>query len=725
MSGFTDTANRWPGDIEGVDPESQPEQEKRQAEERALQVKQWWDQCRLTQQESRREMALDEDYLDGLQWSDADKAALEERGQAPLVFNLIALNHRWLTGTEKRTRIDYKVAGRKKEGSKDAETKTQLLKYLSDANNAGFHRSKAFAECASVGIGWLEEGIRGDSEDEPLYFRAESWRNVWYDPMAVEPDYSDGRYLFRVRWVDLDIAQAMFPQFKEQLQTVAEQFALGGFREQEDVLGNPALYGGSAVAGSTLDYNNRKRVRLVECWYRQPEAVQVLKGAGQPWHGSIYQGDPVQADAVTSGVASTYDAIRMVTRSMVFADSPRDIGRGIPLILQDTPSPYWHNRFPLTPVWGYRRKRDNTPYGLVRGMRDAQDDYNKRRSKALHLLATNQIVAEEGSVADWNEAVGEAQRPDGVVRLLPGGKKFEIRNQAVLAQSHVALMEHDARHIQEAAGITDENLGRNTNAISGKAIEARQNQGYTTSADLFDNLRLAIQLSGEKQLSLVEQYYTEEKTVRITGERSTNYATINDSATGENIITRLKADFVVDEQDYRTTVRQAMFETVLDFTTKLPPEIGLKMLALAFEMSDLPMRDEFVKVLREATGMADPNAEPDPQAMAGQQAQQQEQQQLQQRQVLAQLQVLEGKAREVEAKASKEQLQAINQKLAALRQALEVATAAADAPHLAKVADQIYAEAQNVHIPTAQQVAASRQVNNIEPQQQPPQGVSA
>ncbi len=704
--------NRWP-EGESATPETQKEKEQRRAEERVQKIKQWWDQARLSQQESRREMALDEDYLDGLQWSDEDKAALQARDQAPLVFNLISLNHRWVTGTEKRTRIDYRCVGRRKESGKDAEVKTQLLKYVADQNNAGFHRSRAFGECAAVGLGWLEEGVRGDSEEEPLYVRSESWRNIWYDCMSVEPDYSDGRYLFRVRWVDMDVAQAMFPKFADRLTTVAEQFALGGFREEEDILGNPYLYGGSTMAASTLDWNSRKRVRLCECWYKQPEAVQIIKGDDQPWHGSVYQGDPVQKEAVDAGLASTYDALRMQVRVMIFADSPRDIGRGIPLVLQDEISPYWHNRFSLTPVWGYRRKRDNTPYGLIRGMRDAQDDYNKRRSKALYLLSVNQVVADDGAVADWDEAMSEVQRPDGVVRLLGQNKRFEIRNQAVLAQSHVALMEQDARHIQEAAGITDENLGRQSNAISGKAIEARQNQGYTATADLFDNLRLAIQLSGEKQLALIEQYYREEKEIRIAGDRSTSYATINDFATGENIITRMRSDFVVDEQDFRSSVRQAMFESIMEFVPKLPPEIGLKLLALAFEMSDLPLRDEFVKVLREATGMPDPNAEEDPQEQAAKQAQQGAQQELQQRQIAAQLQMLEAKAKEVEAKASKEQIQAISKKIEALRQALEVANAAANMPHIARAADQIYADAQNIHIPTYQQVAGSQQVNNM------------
>jgi hypothetical protein len=111
--------------------------------------------------------------------------------------------------------------------------------------------------------------------------------------------------------------------------------------------------------------------------------------------------------------------------------------------------------------------------------------------------------------------------------------------------------------------------------------------------------------------------------------------------------------------------------------------------------------------------MVDPDAEEDPQAIAVRDQQQAAANELQQRQVEAQLKMLEAKAREVDAKANKEQLQAISKKIEALRQALEVATAAAHMPGLTRAADQIYNEAQLVHIPTQDQVAASQQVNNV------------
>ena len=688
-------------------------------QERKDKILEWRRQARISQAENRYEMAKDQDYFDGLQWSEEDKAIVEGRGQTASVFNLTAITLRWVTGTEKRTRVDFRVMPRKAEGRKAAESKTSLLKYLSDVNKDGFERSRGFADSAIVGLGWLEDGIRNDPEDEPLFTRYESWRNMWYDPLSIAPDMSDARFLFREKWVDLDVAELMFPDRKEDLKIAANNVINVNQINRE--MGNPYLYDDPAATsllhgspGDLMGCGTRQRVLLCEGWYRVPEKTKVIHQQDATYHGAIFNpADPIHAWAVSNQLATTFDAIKMTMRLMILCIS----GQG-GIILQDGPSPYWHNRFPFTPIWGYRRGRDNAPYGIVRGLRDPQDDLNKRRSKALYLLNSKQVIADKGAVDDVETAMDEIARPDGWIEKNKG-YDLTIQPQAQLAQGHVQLMDQDARFIQEVGGVTDENLGRQTNAISGKAIEARQNQGYTATSDQFDNLRLAIQLTGERRLSLIEQFYDQPKQLRLTGERKNDMKFVElNGPDGLNPITESQADFVVDEQDFRGTVRQAMFDSMLEMASKLPPEVGLKLLTIAFEMSDVPMRDEFVRVLREVTGMSDPNAEEDPaeaevkahaaaqQQMQAQQAQaaQQQAMELMQKKALADIALIEGKAKEAIAKGNKAELEALLVKLDALSKSMSIAGSAAVAPELTTAADQILSD-----------VTAVPVVNNIAP----------
>ena len=100
------------------------------AEELLQKLQDWYDSEWQRQGPNRFQMALDEDFYDGMQWSEEDAAALIERGQAPLVFNEVKPTIDWIIGTERRTRVDYKILPREKEDTKPAEIKTKLLKYL-------------------------------------------------------------------------------------------------------------------------------------------------------------------------------------------------------------------------------------------------------------------------------------------------------------------------------------------------------------------------------------------------------------------------------------------------------------------------------------------------------------------------------------------------------------------------------------------------------------------
>ena len=117
------------------------------------------------------------------------------------------------------------------------------------------------------------------------------------------------------------------------------------------------------------------------------------------------------------------------------------------------------------------------------------------------------------------------------------------------------LAREDAKYIQNVAGVTDDNMGRETNATSGIAIQARSDQGTIVTADIFDNFRLAFQLQGEIQLSLIEQFYDMAKTFRVTGGRNDlEFVSINRVQPDGSVldpITESEADYIVDAQDFR------------------------------------------------------------------------------------------------------------------------------------------------------------------------------
>lgn len=694
-------------------PDDEPEQydvhpldtEEAKAKERML--REWWHEARTSASDNRYEQSIDADFYDGLQWRDGDAEELRERGQAPLVFNQIAQHIRWILGTERRTRVDFKVHGRGKEDSKAAQNKTKLLKYTDDVNKAHYARSKAFEDAVKVGIGWLETGIRSDPTDEPLFDRWESWRNMWNDPLAKEPDNSDSRFIFRAKWVDEDIALAMFPDREEVIKMSAVSHQLYGFSEDDD-LGFSGLYHAHTPGSSTIQQGRgmfedsfqvgirRQRVRLIECWYRQPENVRLVRTRVSPLHSPIManqlmringrevgQNIPPQLQRlIADGHATVYDAVKMKVYVCIFANKG---------LLQDMPSPYRHDKFPFTPIWGFRRDRDNQPYGVIRNMRDPQEDLNKRRSKALYILSTNRVIADEDAVEDWDELEEQVARPDGIIKKLRG-TELEIQNDTTLAREHVQLMIQDQQFLEQSSGVTEENRGEVTNAISGTAINLRQAQGSVVTADLFDNLRFSLQIHGEKKLSLIEQFYSEPKQIRITNDRNTaDYLNINmpRQAEGggieiENDITRSQADFVVDTADFRETVRIAMFESLMNLLGQLDPQVQLQLIDLVIDMADVPNREEMVRRIRELNGQVDPDADDAQEQIKARQDQRAQDAEIDRREKLADIGTKESRTAKTFSDAARAEAET-------MAKATEIANMLATNPGMAAAIDELFA----------------------------------
>lgn len=634
---------------------------------------------------NRIEQARDEDYYDHIQWSEEDARELKGRGQAPIVYNVIAQSVNWIIGSEKRGRTDFKILPRTKDDAKPAEAKTKYLKYLSDVNRTPFQRSRAFEDAVKVGIGWIECGVQDEDDGEPIYDRYESWRNMLWDSAAMELDGSDMRYQFRSRWVDEDIATALFPDRKEAIRRAVTDAGIYGASAMID--GDEAMDAAESereLTGSlnVVSMHQRRRLRLIEAWYRMPMPVKKIRGGA--FNGQVFDdADPRHAQEVAIGKAVLVEKVMMRTRVAIMTIND---------MLYDEVSPYRHNRFKFVPVWGYRRGRDGLPYGAIRGMRDIQDDINKRASKALYILSTNKVIMDEGAVDDMDAFVEEVSRPDAII-VKKAGKSIDLNVDRELAPAHMNQMSTNIAFIQTASGVTDELMGRETNATSGVAVKARQEQGSLATSKLFDNLRLAVQLHGEIELSLVEQFVTEEKQFRITNQRGTpEFVTMNDGLP-ENDITRTKADFVISESDWRATMRQAALDQLTDMMMKMPPQVALVMLDLVVESMDVPNRDELVKRIRAVNGQRDPDAtELTPEEQQAMQAQA-EAQQLQARAAMAEISEKEAKAAKTQAEADRVKKLAIGDSIGAMEKAMAAATQVVQMPTIAKVGDAMLAEA--------------------------------
>lgn len=648
-------------------------------EQRHRRLMSWFDQEMRRQAANRFQMALDEDYYDSMQWQADEAQELKDRGQNPVVYNECKPMVDWLIGVERRTRTDFKVYSRddSPEGDEDAKCKTKLLKYLSDVNRAPFVRSDAADDTFKGGLGFLEIGISPDPEDELIYKRKESWRNCLYDSLGSSRDLNqDSRYFFRFRITDLDVAIAYFPDKEAQLRASCigvnddhymEWFNGRPIEEMDLPIAMPGKY--TMYDSDAWARNDRERVLLIECWH--------------------YEFTRESRGGVGGGVSD-----RVLKKMHVTLMTERHE-------LLHAPSPYAHNKFPFIPLWCYRRKRDNAPYGPIRPVRGPQDSLNKRISKSLFVLSTNQTWMESDAVdpkvMTADEIREEAAAPDGFVMLKSGGlQKVKTVRENDVAQGHLNLAQLDQAMIRNASGVSDENLNRTGNVQSGIALAKKDEQGGKLTAEIFDNILFARQLEGELELSLVEQFFTEAKVFSIAGERhKREYVKINQPGpNGErlNDVTARKANFVIGEQAWRQTLMQAAFESLMEVMGKLAPaspQVVMALLPEIFELADIPNKQTIVQRIRSVTGFNDPDEPMTPEQQAAQAAQKQQadlQMQLQMKQLLNDIKAAEAKGEQLNA-------QTLKTRVEAMYVAMQAGQVVATVPHVTPVADELLASA--------------------------------
>lgn len=590
---------------------TQPREVVMSAQERHEQRKAWFVAEAAKQGPNRARMAKCEAAYDSEQWSREDAAELEERGQNPVVYNEIKPAIDWMIGTERRSRVDFYVVAEDdgEEAEDDATNKTKLLKYLDDTNRAQFERSYAAEDMFKAGVGWLEVGLRGDRSGVPIFVGAESWRNILWDSNDRRRDLSNARYIFRIKVVDYDVAMAIFPDKKAELdRCVQEGDELSVFTSW---MSGSGLISGLDAFGANSDeidfitpkpvglFNPRKRIMLLECWSREPQRRAASEDG---------LGDPVQ--------------FKMRVSIMTEHDT-----------LIEAWSPFEHDQFPFIPLWAYINRRTGLPYSPILPMLGPQEALNHRMSKAIMEAASNQLMVEEdaiGEAMDIEEIRAELNAPDGMPVFKTGalsGNRIRERPSGGAATQQLMLAERDKNAMRTTSGVTGENRGEMTNATSGKAVIAKQEQGSLLTAELFDNLLLARQMEGELTLSMAEQFVRAPITIRVAGEgRKVERTRINQpqaDGTYLNDITARRAHFTVGEQAWKQSYAESAFASLMEVLTQLAaaaPQVVVNLLDVVFDMHpNLPRKKALLDRIRAVNGQQDPDGKLTPEQEQSQQ----------------------------------------------------------------------------------------------------------
>ena len=433
----------------------------------------------------------DRDYYDHKQLTSAELATLKEREQPDIIINRVQPKIDYLLGYEATTRTDPRAFPRTPQDDEAAEAATDALRYVEDATELDQKFSAGWENLLIEGFEGIELGI--DPETNDVTATEWAWDRLFYDPFSRKHDFSDARYLGGCIWMDLEDAKSRWssPEQIEALENTVSE------RDQ-----GSTTYDDKPAWKKWTSGQARKRVRIVQMYY--------LKGADW-YHCTFTKGGKLEEMKVP------------------FVDHN---GRSwCPLMLQ---SAYVD--------------RNNNRYGLVRTMIGPQDEVNKRRSKALHLLNARTIVYEDGAVDDIEEARKELAKPDGLIRRNPGFEFEEIDKKRDFA-GHLELLQ-EAKNEIDLIGPNAAMLGKGPDAASGRAILANKQGGQTEISRIMDRHRHLKGRVFRGIWDLIRQYKTEEWWVRVTDdEKNVKFVGLNRPVTmGEELQKRLEQSGLPPEE---------------------------------------------------------------------------------------------------------------------------------------------------------------------------------
>jgi hypothetical protein len=385
-----------------------------------------FDDFRNTSTENRRQQAIDLDYYDGKQLTLGEKRVLSSRGQPDIVINRVRTAVNGILGVIIHSKADPRCFPRTPKDENSADVATDTLRYIAHRNRWNRTKAECFYEMLVPGIGASIIQVNEDNDVEVVQIRQEEF---FWDPRSRRRDFKDAAYLGIAKWMYSTDVERMYPGQQISL-SYSSMEGLGGAVDStfEDRPRNQ---------GAWLDIRNR-RVMLVELYH-------LYDGK---WYKCCFYGGGILAEEV----------------------SPFKDDKGRPCC-------------PIEAMTAYI-DQDNNRYGIVRDMRDIQDEINKRRSKLLHLVSSHQIQARDPSAieVDADTARKEAARPDGVI---PYG--WEVVRTTDMSAGQMQLLA-EAKNEMERMGPNPAVLGRQGADTSGRALLARQQAGLVELALVIDQL---------------------------------------------------------------------------------------------------------------------------------------------------------------------------------------------------------------------------------------------
>lgn len=448
----------------------------------------------------------------GDNWTNLEKSKLEKQNRMILELNKIRRVVNLYSGYERENRTSTVCMPIESSDVKTADQFSDIMYYVYEKANADYIISEAFEHSLKTGLSivgiymdYSKDKVNGDIK---MYWKP--FNALMLDPYFTKRDLSDCDQVSSRDLLSKEMIKAMLPNVDP---TIIDNLPTGIRDNKYQYLGIYRQYNSTYIAKNLCTYDQYwKRINK-----EQKYLVDLDTGVSEEWSGTKDEERALK------------ETIKQDPRLQLITSHKRSVELNIIVsgqLLYTGPDPTGLDNYPFVPVLLYHEPLIDTfelkIQGLVRSIRDAQRQYNRRHSQIIDLMESiinTGWITKNGAVLDPAMLMQSGQGKQIVVN-----EGYDVNTDVReisppnIPPGYLQYQDIIDKNIMEIPGASDELLGLSSvgdSQVSGKLAEVRASNGLKGNRGIFDNLEQAKKYLGKLVIECIQKNYTPGKIQRI------------------------------------------------------------------------------------------------------------------------------------------------------------------------------------------------------------------
>jgi hypothetical protein len=308
--------------------------------------------------------------------------------------------------------------------------------------------------------------------------------------------------------------------------------------------------------------------RLIEVYFKVPERVvwffnpltgkheHLSRGEWREFKKAVEEGITLPDGRTLNEVPLAVESVKNTIHYAIFSGG---------VLLESGKSPYNYEGYPLAFYGAYKNEDENRWFGAITMQKDPQVSLNTMRRQLSHLLQTSPkgiLMHEVGAILNIDEYDTRSAEPNFRMEFARDSlARAKFSNQPQISNIYGILDGTFQQSMKDVSGIQDPLMGKQTSSREpGVTARLRLESNIAVLYILLKNFRASRIQGGKILLSMIQQYATTARVIRIEGEKGNELLDINTQfnpqVEGFNDMSAGQFDLQIDEAAENATMRR-------------------------------------------------------------------------------------------------------------------------------------------------------------------------